>query len=572
LRWLLATVFTALAYYLLAVLSLKLQFGRSNVTPVWPPSGVAFTLIILLGYRMAPAITIGAFASNLSIFLANKSCTTSVAIILSCAISIGNTVEALIGYYLLQKILPDKWNQNFFGRVFDVFRFFGIALIMTMIAATIGVSTLYAGSIIESEQFSIVWLTWWLGDLSGVLLFTPFLLVWIYFLKSGDRLFSKVKARNYEVVLFFPVVVLSSGIVFDHWLFSHFIIGWAFWMVPVLVWTSVRFDIGVVVTYVLTASLIALWGTIHNHGPFQGALNESLITVQAFIAIIVISCLILYASVSEQRQIEEKLRLAGTQLETRVVERTAELAAATERLQTQNYDLEKINAELKAFSYVASHDLQEPLRKIQTIAMRILEKEKDNLSETGQDYFFRLHAAAKRMQRLIEDLLSYSRTNIAEKTFEVTDLNKIVDEVKEEFRDEILHKSAQIDSGNLVQANVIPFQFRQLMHNLVSNSLKFSIPQRPPRITIKSEMLPVQQGAKKNYCRITVADNGIGFEAEHRDRVFEIFQRLHDNREYPGTGVGLAICKKIVENHNGSISVDSETGKGTTFYITIPTH
>ncbi len=251
---------------------------------------------------------------------------------------------------------------------------------------------------------------------------------------------------------------------------------------------------------------------------------------------------------------------------------------AEEQLKNQNRELEKMNKELQSFAYVSSHDLQEPLRKIQTFATRILEKEYENLSEKGKEQFNRMHNAAKRMQTLIEDLLTYSRATRSENPiFENTDLSSIVNEVKEELKEDLQQKNAIIESTKMCKVNIIPFQFRQLLHNLIGNSLKFSNPEHPPRIKIGSEIdLGIKFGNENlppyhKYCHITISDNGIGFEPQYNEKIFEVFQRLHEKDKYKGTGIGLSIVKKIVENHNGIITAKGELNKGATFNIYIPT-
>lgn len=263
-------------------------------------------------------------------------------------------------------------------------------------------------------------------------------------------------------------------------------------------------------------------------------------------------------------------------LEKAVEERTKELAHANRTLEEKNNELEKMNSELEAFAYVSSHDLQEPLRKIQTFASRILETETQNLSEKGKDYFNRMQSASVRMKKLIEDLLAFSHLSIDERKFESTDLNKIVDEVKAEMRDIIDEKHATIEVIDLCVVSVIPFQFRQLMYNLINNSLKFSKPKLRPHIVIKGTIAEGSKLGKGNfqkdqmYCHISVSDNGIGFDQQYKDRIFEVFQKLHGKMEYEGTGIGLAIVKKVVENHNGLITVASKLNKGATFNIYIP--
>ncbi len=257
------------------------------------------------------------------------------------------------------------------------------------------------------------------------------------------------------------------------------------------------------------------------------------------------------------------------ELEKQVAERTKELGDT-------NIALGKMNKELQTFAYISSHDLQEPLRKIQTFSTQIIERESKNLSDSGKDKLRRVENAANRMQTLIDDLLAYSRTSTRERKFEKADLNLIVEEVKEDLKEELQQKRAAIKADEMCEADIIPFQFRQLLFNLVNNSLKFSNPNEAPYIRIKSV---VAEGSKLNnlklnrelkYCHIRVSDNGIGFEQQYSERIFEVFQRLHGKDEYNGTGIGLSIVKRIVENHNGVITAKGELNKGATFDIYIP--
>ncbi|TDH25141.1 PAS domain S-box protein [Segetibacter sp. 3557_3] len=255
---------------------------------------------------------------------------------------------------------------------------------------------------------------------------------------------------------------------------------------------------------------------------------------------------------------------------------TKRLDELNRTLEEKNEELERSNNELASFSYVASHDLQEPLRKIQTFSQRISETEVANLSENGKEYLKRMESAAKRMQALIEDLLTFSRTNTALKDLEATDLNKMAEEVKAAFKDVIEEKSAQVEIVDLPVARVIPFQFRQLLENLLSNALKYSKVDEQPRIVIRSELFTGVQiklhgvNINKKYYKITVTDNGIGFEQQYAEKIFELFQRLHGKHDYPGSGLGLSICKKIIQNHHGFISAKGEPQKGATFTIYLP--
>ena len=286
----------------------------------------------------------------------------------------------------------------------------------------------------------------------------------------------------------------------------------------------------------------------------------------------------------EKEKRAEELIIANKELAFQNEEkekRAAELIIANKELAFQNEEKEKraaeliiANKELLAFTYISSHDLQEPLRKIQTFVSIILENE--TLTENGRYNFQRMQLAATRMQQLIDDLLAFSRINTTELKFEKTALNHIIEEVKAELRENIQEKNANIETYELGTANVIPFQFRQLMYNLISNALKFSQPDVASHIVITSKIV---KGSKlksyrlstdKDYFHIAVKDNGIGFEPHFSERIFEVFQKLHGKEAYAGTGIGLAIVKKIVENHNGIIVASSELKKGATFDIFFP--
>jgi light-regulated signal transduction histidine kinase (bacteriophytochrome) len=255
--------------------------------------------------------------------------------------------------------------------------------------------------------------------------------------------------------------------------------------------------------------------------------------------------------------------------------------AANKELEQRNLEIEKqanelraANQELESFTYISSHDLQEPLRKIQTYASMIMEKEQ--LSENGSTNFRKIWDAAERMRQLIESLLTFSHTSAAERKFAKTNLNAIIDDIKVELREVIQEKQAVIEAAGLCDAKIIPFQFTQLMENLISNSLKFSKPDVPSHIVIKSRIVPGRElsheklSREVEYCHIMVGDNGIGFAPQFKERIFEVFQRLHNRDKYAGTGIGLAIVKKIVDNHNGVIVASGELMQGATFDIYIP--
>jgi PAS domain S-box-containing protein len=255
-----------------------------------------------------------------------------------------------------------------------------------------------------------------------------------------------------------------------------------------------------------------------------------------------------------------------TILENQVEERTKDLIRA-------NNEFERSNQELEQFAYAASHDLQEPLRKILTFSERILQHDKDNLSDAALDYFNRMSVAASRMQHLIVDLLSFSKIKTSNKRdFEAVSLNRLLEEAKFALNFSIEESGAIIECAELPVVSVIPFQFRQVFQNVLSNSIKYKKQDVAPRIKISCEHVNNLQKLPSNgfFLKISISDNGIGFDQQFEHKIFEIFQRLHGKTEYSGTGVGLAICKKIVQNHGGHIEGIGQTGVGATFNIYIP--
>jgi PAS domain S-box-containing protein len=243
----------------------------------------------------------------------------------------------------------------------------------------------------------------------------------------------------------------------------------------------------------------------------------------------------------------------------------------------RNKELEKSNKELASFNHVASHDLQEPLRKIQTFISRISDDDMNSLSESGKGYILKIGTSAKRMRILIDDLLLFSRTNTTKKEFLKTNITDLLEKAKLELSEIIQEKNAIILADKLPKLHVIPYQIEQLFINLISNSLKYSQPNVAPKINIFCEKITakefpdlLEQSIKKYY-KITFTDNGMGFDPQFKETIFVLFQRLHTKTdEYPGTGIGLAICKKIVENHKGHIIADSTPNKGSVFTIFLP--
>ncbi|WP_179005434.1 CHASE3 domain-containing protein [Winogradskyella forsetii] len=245
-------------------------------------------------------------------------------------------------------------------------------------------------------------------------------------------------------------------------------------------------------------------------------------------------------------------------------------------IEERNLELERNNKELSDFNYVASHDLQEPLRKIQIFISRLEMEDKDRLSEKGQFYIEKIKSSSARMRMLIEDLLQFSRTSNVDSDFKITNMNMLLEHAKQELYDSIENKNAEIVSDHLPSMEVISFQMEQLFINLISNSMKYSKEDLAPKIEIRYQEVEsktiavLEKSLYKYHHKISFIDNGIGFEPNYSESIFELFNRLHGKTEYSGTGIGLAICKKIVDNHKGVILAEGQPNVGATFTIYLP--
>lgn len=286
---------------------------------------------------------------------------------------------------------------------------------------------------------------------------------------------------------------------------------------------------------------------------------------------------------SEQVMSLLELRKSKLELDNALIELTKfsdklekKVRSRTKELESKNKELEIMNAELQSFTYISSHDLQEPLRKIQIFISQIADKEHENLSENGRYKFERIRLAAFRMQNLIQDLLAYSVAENIGENIENVSLKSLVEDTMDVLKEELKDRGTTIEILDDCNLDVVSSQFKQFFYNLFSNAIKFSKDNGPSAIMISGWTvegaqfpdLPLKKNIK--YSRITISDNGIGFEQRFADQVFGIFQRLHGHEEYRGTGIGLAIVKKVIQNHHGFIRVESSPGKGAEFEIFVP--
>lgn len=271
-----------------------------------------------------------------------------------------------------------------------------------------------------------------------------------------------------------------------------------------------------------------------------------------------------------------KERMLQRELEFKVEQRTAALRQANADLANANEALEANNQELQQFAYIASHDLQEPVRKISMFTGMLQNQLADILTSKSANYIEKIDLSAKRMSVLISDILAFSKLANLTEHFEPVDLNNTVAEILDEFELAIEQKSATVNVGILPVIEAIPLQMAQLFGNLLSNALKYARENVAPKITLVSSTVSYDEKLANGlepsleYCKIAFSDNGIGFGAEYAEKIFNIFHRLHGKDQYAGTGIGLALCRKIVNNHSGKLTAEGEVGKGATFSIVLP--
>ncbi|MBI5394543.1 MAG: hypothetical protein HZA91_04525 [Verrucomicrobia bacterium] len=318
-------------------------------------------------------------------------------------------------------------------------------------------------------------------------------------------------------------------------------------------WLFVAF--GVFITACGATHFMEVWNVWHDAYWLAGIIKAITAAASVFTAIALARVFPKLLALQSPEQLERVNRLLQKEV--------AERKRAEEALARQATDLARSNAELEQFANVVSHDLQEPLQTVTSFTQLLGERYKGRLGADADEFIRFAVDGAKRMQQLIVDLLAYSRAGRPDKPLKAVDAGSAAKQAIENL------KAAIEASGAVVACDALPTvmadasQLARLFQNLVGNAVKFHRPGDPPQISIRAE----PEGAR---WRFAVRDNGIGFEAKDGERIFQVFQRLHGREQYPGTGIGLAICKKIIERHGGQIRVESEPGKGSTFYFTLP--
>ena len=517
----------AIIYIIAGKIGLNLASLHASASPVWPPAGIALAAMLFVGYRAWPAIFIGAFIVNL---------TTAGDIITSIAIATGNTFEALAGAWLVNRFAGSK---NVFDRPQGVFKFALVAAISAVVSPLFGVTSLALDGFADWTNYGAIWLTWWLGDVTGDLIFTPLVLLWGLRWKLS---WKKEEAVEVGVLLF--SLTLLSVVVFGGWLevsAKNYPI--AFICGPIVIWTAFRFTQRETAMGIFILSVIAVWGTVHGFGPFVGLTeNQSLLTVQTWTAVLAITAMALSAGMAERRHVEEEL-------------------------QQQKSIVEAANRTKDHFLAMLSHELRTPLTPVIS-ALDSLEIGPTRIEDTKASLAM-IRRNIELETQLIDDLLDFTRIarDKMQLRFVPVDAHQAVSNVVEICRAEARSKKLDVHlnlRAKSCHVTADAAKFQQIIWNLLKNAIKFT--PEGGSITISSD------NPSETVFSLSVRDTGIGMEPDVMHRIFDPFEQGNRSFEHRvgGLGLGLAISKSLTQAHGGTLTAESDgIDRGSTFNLTM---
>jgi signal transduction histidine kinase len=519
----------AIIYFFAGKLGLMLASLHASASPVWPAAGIALAALLLLGYRVWPAIFVAAFLVNV---------TTAGNVFTSFGIAAGNTLEALAGAFLVNRFADGK---NVFDRPQGVFKFAVAAAISTIISPVFGVTSLALAGFADWANYGAIWVTWWLGDTTGDLVFAPLVLLW-----GARPELSWKKTEAAEVGVLLLSLAFLSAVVFGGWLqISAKNYPIAFICGPIVIWTAFRFTQRETATGIFILSVVALWGTVRGFGPFVGQTeNQSLLTVQAWTAVLAITAMALSAGMAERRHIEEEL-------------------------QQQKSIVETANRTKDHFLAMLSHELRTPLTPVVS-ALESLETEPMQ-TEDSKSALAMIRRNIELETQLIDDLLDFTRIarDKMQLRFVPVDTHQAITNVVEicraEARSKRLHVHLNLRAKSFhVIADAAKFQ--QIIWNLLKNAIKFT-----PE---EGDVIISSDNPSETVFTFSVRDSGIGMEPEVMQRIFDPFEQGNRSFEhrFGGLGLGLAISKSLAQAHGGTLTAQSEgRDRGSTFIFSMPT-
>lgn len=531
-RYCLDVIFIAAAYYLTGKLGILIAIPPGIATAIWFPSGIAIAVLLRKGISLWPGIFIASVILNFPVLLGSSlSHSWGIALLVAVFIATGSTLQAIVAAGLMRKFFVPG---SYFEQSQNVFRFVAVGIFGCVIATTFGTTSLWLSGLVETSSYWENWLTWWFGDFTGILVVTPFLFVF------SQTNWKQLLGSRYllECFILLTIVTLCSISVFGFPISIpkiSFPTAYAFF--PILVLSTFRLGAQGTTATSLLVTINAILGCINGTTRFSGAnFDQILVRTQIFSALLTFMGLLLNAVLSERNQKERLLQKAAK-------------------------DLIQSNEDLSRFASIASHDLKEPLRTT-NIYLSLLEKNLGAVaSDEDRESFRFIKQSNTRMLTLIDGLLEISKVETRSRELKEIDFESILKNVTKNLQAAIEEKQAQVTWQNFPTLVGNRIQIEQLFQNLISNALKFTEKKHPQ----------VELSAKKDgeTWVFSVKDDGIGFDMRYKESIFDFFRKLHPSDKYKGSGLGLAVCKKIVEKHGGSIWVESVLEKGTTFYFTL---
>jgi signal transduction histidine kinase len=560
----------ALAYFSAAKLGFALASTTKQVTAVWPPTGIAIAVMLLLGTRFWPAVWLGAFCVNAS---------NDEPLLTAFGIACGNAFGPVLGAQLLQRVAGFDTQLV---RVRDVLALVGLGAVIGMaVTAANGTLWLAASGIVPWSAFGSVYRLWWVGDAMGVLIIAPLLLTWF---TQPEAHAAWTRWRVCELLCLFGLLAITGRPIFFH----DFQVKYA--VFPFAIWASLRFGQRETALVMFVIVVAAVWGFSHDRGPFSSGVGEPrLILLALFTGVLAMTALVLGAACSERRRAEQALQKAREELELHVTARTAELGSANDNLKRANRELARRgqevtakNEEAESFVYVVSHDLRAPLVNLQGFSEELgascielrTRLDRSSLSAAEQAALLPIvtesipeslrfiASSTRKLQRLIDALLLLSRTGREEYAMELLDVELLAKASLEVLRQSIAQSGALLKLEALPNAFADQTAVGQVFSNLIGNAITYLQKGRPGLIEIGGEL----QDDMSHYW---VRDNGCGISAHAQRRLFQVFQRFHPH-VVQGEGMGLAIVKRVVERHGGRVWAESIEHIGTTFHFTLP--
>lgn len=553
-------VLAALLYFLSARLGYFLAFPDTTALPAWPPSGVAFALILLLGRSSWPGIAIGALVANLMAYWNNQALAQQTLISISSMTALGQTLEVLVGNFLVKTWIKNDYP---FKSAKEAFRFLFVVLFMCLFGAWIGTLSLYFNGVIGYDTIAQSGFRWWVGNVVGILLFAPFILAVVRKRKVHFNHERLIEAGVFALCMIGIYFLIQLG-----YLNETLINSLPYLLIPFLLWLAFRFDLVAAITVALTASLLAIYFTIHNQGPFiQTNVNDSLLLLQIFIGVISISTLVLSATVAERTEAQHNLKLFNGNLEAMIQERTRALneeiatrKKAEDKLVQTNQELSKRNTELDNFVYSVSHDLRAPIASVLGL-INLARKDKDLAMKNV--YLEKINNSALQQDSFIKEILDQSRNSRLEVKKEEILFEPLIDETFNQLKfatstgtavEKIVHVK---QDGSFYSDR---WRLKVILNNIISNSIRYRNGHDP--------VIKVNVDITDHKATVEIEDNGRGIPPEHLQNVYQMFYRATDDGA--GSGLGLYIVKETMDKLHGMINIESEEGKGTKVKLEIP--